>query len=153
MAVGSVLIALQASASGRTGTRPEDFIVPLTVAQDDGVASARVVEGGSSLVEFPSVRLGDFRAADEPSEAMFRQVQETFRVVGRFLDRRPSEMFAAFRAAGLAVRLYVEVWIDQDQMEVTLPPDLVVSCARHGIGIFVISNDISAEEAIKMGAR
>src|SRR5687767_8955690 len=119
MAVGSVLIALQASAGGRRGTRPEDFIQPLEITPDDGVSGARAVEWGASVVEFPAVRRRDFHQADEPSEAMFRRVDEVFLLAARFLDARPSEVFAAFRAAGLKVRLFVDVWMDQDQMELT----------------------------------
>jgi hypothetical protein len=123
MAVNSVLIALQASASGRRGTRPEDFILPLAITPADGVASTRAVEGGSSIVEFPPVRLRDFHRADEPSEAMFQRLDEVFLLAAQFLDRRPPQMFAAFRAAGIDVHLFVDVWMDQDQMEARVPAD------------------------------
>jgi hypothetical protein len=152
MAVGSVLVALQASAAAGRGTRPEDFVLPLQILDGDGVASARAVEGGSSIVEFSAVRLRDFQHDDEPSAAMFRYLDQAFELAAGFLNRRAPELFAAFRASGLQVRLFVDVWMDQDQMELTFPPHLIAACARQGIGIFLISNDIPAAEAVRMGA-
>jgi len=36
--------------------------------------------------------------------------------------------------------------MDQDQMKLEFPPELLAACGRHGLGVYVLSNDISAEE-------
>jgi hypothetical protein len=71
-----------------------------------------------------------------------------FRVAGRFLDRRSPEVTAALRAAGLSLRLFVDIRMDQDQMELEFPPELLAACGRHGLGIYLISNDIPAGEVL-----
>jgi hypothetical protein len=40
----------------------------------------------------------------------------------------------------LSLRLFVDVGMDQDQMELELPPELLAACSRHGLGVYVISN-------------
>lgn len=73
---------------------------------------------------------------------------KAFCAAGQFLDRRSSEVTAGLRAAGLSLRLFIDVRMDQDQMELELPPELLAACGRHGIGIYVISNDIPAAEVL-----
>ena len=41
--------------------------------------------------------------------------------------------------------------MDQDQMQLTLPSCLLSACARLDLGIELISNDISAAEAVEAG--
>ena len=50
------------------------------------------------------------------------------------------------RLAGLSLRLFVEVRMNQDQMELELPAELLGACGRHGLGVYIISNDIPAAE-------
>jgi len=38
-----------------------------------------------------------------------------------------------------------------DQMEIEFPPKLLAACGRHGIGVYLISNDISAAEVLAAG--
>jgi hypothetical protein len=42
---------------------------------------------------------------------------EAFQAAARFLDERPPSITTGMRAAGLSVRLFVDVRMDQDQME------------------------------------
>src|SRR5690606_23294164 len=71
-----------------------------------------------------------------------RGVVEAFRATGRFLDQRSPDILEAMRAAGLSLRMFVEVRMDQDQMELEFPPELLAACSRHNLGVYVISNDI-----------
>jgi hypothetical protein len=45
------------------------------------------------------------------------------------------------RTAGLTLQLFVDVRMDQDQMELEIPPEFVAACGRHGLGVYLISND------------
>jgi hypothetical protein len=153
MSVGSVLIGLQASRSDGRGVTTAEFIAPLAIRP--GEVEATRAEGGawaSGMVYFAVVRYSDFDHVDKTadagaqSEAFFAGVVEAFRAAGRFLDRRSPAVLAAMRAAGLALRMFVEVRMDQDQMELEFPPELLAACGRHGLGVYVISNDIPAHE-------
>jgi hypothetical protein len=156
VAVGSVLIALQASREdGRSVTRGE-FLDPLSIRP--GEVEAIKADGGrwaAGLVYFAVVRYGAFDHIDTSedagaqSEAFFAGVVDAFRGAARFLDRRPPSVTASMRAAGMSLRLFVDVRMDQDQMELELPPELLAACGRHSLGVYVISNDISYADALE----
>ena len=155
MSVGSVLIGLQASRSDGLGVTNGEFLVPLNI--QPGEVEATSSDGGSwtsGMVYFAVVRYSDFAHVDltadagAQSEAFFAGTVEAFRTTGRFLDRRSPEVTASMRAAGLKLRLFVEVRMDQDQMELECPPELLSACGRHSLNIYLISNDISAAEVL-----
>jgi len=154
--VGSVLIALQASRRDGRGVTSAEFLEPLDIRPGE-------VEGGQAdagswaagLVYLAIIRYSAFAHIDTSvdagaqSEAFFAGVIEAFRVAARFLDQRPPSVTAGIRAAGLSLRLFVDVRMDQDQMELELPPEILAACARHGLGVYVISNDIPAAEVLQ----
>jgi hypothetical protein len=155
MSVGSVLIGLQASRRDGRGVTSGEFLTPLNI--QPGEVEATRADGGawaSGMVYFAVVRLSAFAGAGDstdpgaPVEAFFAQVVEAFRATGRFLDRRPPEVTASLRAAGLSLRLFVDVRMDQDQMELELPPELLAACGRHALSVYIISNDIPAAEVL-----
>jgi hypothetical protein len=45
------------------------------------------------------------------------------------------------KSSGLSLRLFIEIQMDQDQMELNFPTELLAACTLHGLGIHVISND------------
>lgn len=153
MSVGSVLIGLQASRGDGRGVTTAEFFAPLAIRPGE-VESTRADCGAwaSGIVYFAVVRNSDFDHVDKTadagaqSEAFFAGVVEAFRAVGRFLDDRSPEVIATMRAAALSLRIFVEVRMDQDQMELELPPELLAACGQHGLGVYIISNDIPAHE-------
>lgn len=147
MSVGSVLIGLQASGRER-GVAAAEFLDPLDI--QPGEAEATRADAGpwaSGMVYLAVVRYSAFAHVDKSadagaqSEAFHAAVVEAFRVAGRFLDLRPPEVTATMRAVGLSLRLFVDVRMDQDQMELEFPPEFLAACGRHGLGVYVISND------------
>lgn len=138
------------------GVTTGEFIAPLEIrpGEVEGIR-ADAGEWAAGMVYFAVVRSSSFAHADTmtdagaQSEAFFAGVVEAFRAAGRFLDRRSPEVTAAMRLAGLSLRLFVEPRMDQDQMELEFPPDFLAACSRHGLGVYVISNDITAVEATR----
>jgi hypothetical protein len=152
MSVGSVLIGLQAS--GRSdGVTSAEFLDPLNI-QPGEVEAVRADAGpwASGMVYFAVVRYSDFTHVDKSADggaqsiAFEAGIAEAFQSVGRFLDQRSPAVTAAMRAAGLSLRLFVEVRMDQDQMELEFPPELLAACGHHALGVYVISNDVPAHE-------
>ncbi len=152
MSVGSVLIGLQAS-GGAGGVTAAAFLDPLSI--QPGEVEAVRADGGpwsSGMVYFAVVRYSDFAHVDTSadagaqSEAFYAGVVQAFRKTGTFLDRRAPAITATMQAAGLSLRLFVEVRMNQDQMELELPPELLAACGRHSLGVYIISNDIPAHE-------
>jgi hypothetical protein len=155
MAVGSVLIGLQASRRDGRGVTSAEFLDLLSI--QPGEVEATRADGGawaSGMIYFAVVRYSAFTHIDTSadagaqSEAFFASVVAAFRDAARFLDRRQPSATAAMRAAGLSLRLFVDVRMDQDQMELELPAELLAACGRHGLGVYLISNDISAAEML-----
>lgn len=147
MAIHSVLIALQASCGGR-GVAADEFLTPLNI--QPGEMEGSCADGGawaSGMVYFAVVHAGSLSHIDTSvdagakSEAFSVRVGEAFRAAGEFLTLRSPAVTAAMRSAGLTLRLFVEVRMDQDQMELEFPPELLTACGLHGLGVYVLSND------------
>jgi hypothetical protein len=155
MAVYSVLIGLQASRKDSLGVTSAEFLAPLNIKS--GEVEGTRADGGawtSGMIHLAIIRLSDFDHIDctvdggAQSEAFFAAIVEAFRAAGQFLDRRPAEVTTFMRASGLSLHLFVDVRMDQDQMELQFPPELLAACGRHSIDVYVISNDISAAEVL-----
>jgi len=155
MSVGSVLIGLVASRGDGRGVTTSEFLSPLAI--QPGEVEATLADGGawtSGVVYLAVIRHSAFSHVDKTvdagaqSEAFHAGVVEAFRAAERFLDRRPPAVTAAMHAAGVALRLFVEVRMDQDQMELEFPPEFLAACGRHSLGVYVISNDIPAAEVL-----
>lgn len=153
MSVLSVLVGLQASRADGQGITTAGFLTPLAI--QPGEVEATTADGPmwmSGMVYFAILRYRAFAHVDTSddagaqSEAFFAGIIEALRSVGRFLDRREPAVTAAMREAGLELRLFIEVRMDQDQMELEIPPELLAACGRHRLGVYVTSNDISAAE-------
>jgi hypothetical protein len=143
MSMYSFLVALLASHPHGHNLGLDDFVGPLMLEPNEPL-DAIVHDAGSwasSRVEFPIVRLADFKSAPEPHEEMMNRLGAVLEGVATFLDRRSPEVFERFRNQGLAVSLFIDVWMDQDQMEFLLPPSVLRAAGRVGIGIHIISND------------
>jgi hypothetical protein len=153
MSIASVLIGLQASRKDGREVTTEEFLSPLNL--QPGEVEATRADGGewaSGMVYFATVRYSAFDHVDTSadagaqSEAFFAGIIQAFRVAAQVLDRRQPDVLIAMRAAGLSLQIFVEVRMDQDQMELEFPPEFLSACGRHGLGMFVMSNDIPAAE-------
>ena len=145
-----IVTMLGCSRSDRSGDNitAEAFVGMLSISAEDAVKSTYSSMGRwrSSSVELPPVLLSDFEAAEEPIEAYTAALRLHLLSVAAFLGRQSSSTFDLFREAGLHVYIFLEVRMDQDQMQLNLPVEFLASCARLGLGIEMISNDISMAE-------
>jgi len=133
-----------------------EFLEPLNIQPNEvECVQANAGSWAAGLVYFASIRYGAFAHIDTSadagaySEAFFAAVIEAFRVAAQFLDQRPPSITAGMRAAGLSLRLFVDVRMDQDQMELEFPPEILAACGRHGLCLYVIFNDIPAAEVLE----
>jgi hypothetical protein len=124
---------------------------------EPGEVETTLADGGawtSGVIRLAVVRFSAFDHVDlsidagAKCEAFSAGVVEAFRTAGGFLDRRPPEITAAMRAAGLSLRMLVDVRMDVDQMELELPPEFLAACGKHLVGVYIISNDIPASEIL-----
>ena len=155
MSVGSVLIGLQASRKDGRGVTSAEFLEPLGL--QPGEVEGTSADGGpwtSGAIYVAIVRFSAFASVDNSidagaqSEAFFAGVVEAFRSAARFLDRKSPSITAKMRSTGLTLRVFIDVRMDQDQMELEFPAVLMSACGRHELGIYLISNDIPAAEVL-----
>src|SRR5687768_10579319 len=147
MAVLSVLIALQASRKDERGVSSAEFLDPLKIEPGE-VEGTRADAGAwaSGVVYFAVVRESDFAHVDTlddagaQSEAFFAGLVDAFRAMARFLDRRSPHVTSAMRASGLSLQLIVEPRMNENQLELEFPPELLTACGRHDLKIYVITN-------------
>jgi hypothetical protein len=153
MSVSSVLIGLQASHDDGDNVSAAAFLDPFDIRPGD--VESTVADAGdeaAGMIYFAVVQHSDFAHVDKSSdagsqsEALFAGIEKAFRATARFLDQRSPEITASVRAAGLSLRMFIEIRMDQDQMELDFPPEFLAACGRHGLGVYVISNDIAAGE-------
>ena len=149
MAVISVLVALQAWSDGSSGAQWSKYTQKLAIGPDDAIEQISVEESTHSgvTVKFAPVRLSECHQATEPTEEFEARTSQLFTRVAAFLDRRVGTDFSELQSHGLRMQLYVDLRMNQDQFESNLPIELIKACARCNLGIYMISNDISAYEA------
>lgn len=150
MAVLSFLIAIQASYSdGRAVTRAE-FIDPLDIGESDPIEHTEAERewGTSGLVYFPLSCISEFKGQHEPAEMLFAKLREVQNRAAAFLDARDAAVFERMRDLGMKVRIFIDVRMDQDQMDLPLEAPFVAACGKHRLPIYVTSNDISAAEVL-----
>jgi hypothetical protein len=86
--------------------------------------------GTNARLDVFQLALEDYQDAAEPSEAFFAAVASAFEEFARWLSQVPSDAFAGLRGEGIVVDAWIYLWIDQDQLELVLPPAFLAELAR-----------------------
>lgn len=124
---------------------PGDFLDRLLIAPGDPVT----VESGPGVprVRLLSVAQEDFAQADTTadagakSEAFAAAVRDELVRVAKWLARQPPAVFEKLRADGRVTDLFVGGWIEQDQFDLDLPPDILQACGALGLTVSICTND------------
>lgn len=119
-----------------------EFLVPLA-AVVGGVVSDVRADGGkwsSGKIVFGQVALADFAGAFEPPEHFAAAMAARLDAIAGWMEPRVEAMQSLARA-GLQLQFIVELWMDQDQMDLHLPPRLMAALGKAGIVAYVLSNE------------
>ena len=108
--------------------------------------------GRSERVVFRTVRLQEFRDGSEPSEDMAAATRDALLSLAVFLGEQDAGLLGQLGDSGIRVRVFVSLYMNRDQFELTLPAPLLRSAGRLGWDVELISNDISVEQALAWGA-
>jgi hypothetical protein len=143
MAVQNVSISLQAVHRDGGNVSREEFIHPLDIKSTDKIVQIFSDRGkwASGLVVFFQGDISEFAASLEPRESFAEQIKSTLDYIALWLDERPPGAIESLIRNGLELSLFIPLWIDQDQMELSLPPCLLLACGRLAIKIEMITND------------
>ena len=111
----------------------------------DAESSVAVLAGrgrwASALIVFADLKAADYSGSAEPWEDFSAAVLAKLDGVAIWLDRQPPASFQQMRRGGLTVDLFLALWIDDNQVDLSLPASLLLSCGRLGLDIVMVSND------------
>ena len=109
-----------------------EFLIPLAIAPGEAEAAWSWQEpwGGAG------VRIAALRSKRPVSNGEFDHwAADAFGAVVRFLNGRPSGAYDRLRAAGLNLRLCVDVVYVGDSPIVDWPPEVYAVCENHDLGL------------------
>ena len=142
MAVKQITASLVATHLDGRSVTSKEFLEPLKIDSDSRfvrVAADRP-KGMSALIEFFHSDIAAHRGAPERYVSFDNEVASSFDSVGTWLGGRVDAL-QSMANNGLRLLFIVEIWINQDQMELVVPPAVLLACGQAGIRLQVISND------------
>ena len=136
--IHELTVSLLASKASPAAVSEADFLTPLGVSATDAIV---VMGPGSSRIDLAVVKHSKAEDRVEASEQFERDVSSSFERVEAWLGQRPPAVFEAIREHGVEMELLLDVWMDVDQLEFTLPPGLLLRLGERGLPFHLISND------------
>jgi hypothetical protein len=86
--------------------------------------------GTNARLDAFQLALEDYQDEPEPSEAFFAAAASAFEEFAGWLAGVPADAFVGLRREGIVVDAWIYLWIDQDQLELALPPVFLAELAR-----------------------
>ena len=143
MAVQNLSVNLRASHPQGSRVSHDSFVGHLSIEPIDPVVN--VVKSKSqwmaALVVMVAIEIGEFVDAEEPSEAFVTALRERLIAAGDWLSRQPISVFDTIRNGGFRCDVFISGWIDCDQFDLDLPPNLLLACGERGLEITICTND------------
>jgi hypothetical protein len=140
MALETIRICLRAWAEGEiTGT---NFFKMLGLTTDDGWQSVAGTEiSQAALIYFVEEEIASYQDLPEPSESLSSNIEQQLLKAAEWLLSREPDVFECCRESGLRTDIFIGGWIDQNQIDLSLPATFLLACGRAGLSIEVVTND------------
>jgi hypothetical protein len=117
-----------------------DFLGKLTDL-DSVTRRASRREWQSALVTLLTVERKSYADTAEGEQSFVSAIAKGFRVGGDWLLKQSTELFSALRDSEYKADLFIEAWIDSDQLSVELPVSIIEACSQHRLPITLYTND------------
>lgn len=117
---------------------PGEFLNRLVVDPEDSVHKE---ENPNPRVDLMSIEISELAETEEPNEAFAAELEGRLMNIAHWLEKQPVDVFSSLRENGFFTNLLFTGWIDCDQLDLDLPPALLLACGRLGLKISVITND------------
>ena len=143
MAILSINLVLSAARRDGEAVTSEDFLGPLNLStgeSSDWECVADRSPGMTGLVVFYERSVSDI-TDDEPHEILTEELAAKYTEISNWLESLPPDAVAKVQGAGLRLAFNVETWIDQDQIDFDLPPELMTALGSNGIPLQLASNE------------
>lgn len=97
--------------------------------------------GLTTGIKFAHERASKYVATEDPQEALSAALSERLTKATAWLDERPLGIFDEMRREGLTIDVNIYAWINEEQLNLTLPPQFLHTCGRLGLRISLCTND------------
>ena len=136
MGINRVNIVLAGSYGDGRNVPAEDFL-PSTNFEFMGKLISIVAQAGgaSAYIDFGSLYLEEFMKEDEPYEFFHKRLASIQENLCYWLDQQSLSAFKTMSERGLNIRLFLDLDIDDNQIELTLAADLLRACGRLNVKI------------------
>lgn len=141
MALRDIQVSLLAHKEDGQGVSAAEFIEPLRGIEMVVETTSDRGLWQSALVVLVRLRVSDFLEEEEPAEVFFARLTADLERTASWLEQQSIDIFETFRRNGLTVVLFLNLWIDSDQMELSLPASLMRAASHLGLSIEMITND------------
>lgn len=141
MAIQTASVSLRAYfPDGRNVTG--DLFLRGLAADHEAIVEAVVDRGPwqSALLILARRHSQDYEGEADPQERLGEVLRQDLERAGAWLAEQ-GEGIASLRSAGLDVDVFVDLWIDQDQLDWSFPPAFVLACGQSGLSIRMVTND------------
>ena len=118
----------------------EAFVAPLRISDERMEALADRGAWKSALITLSRRTIKDYEDCDEPHDAFAADVTSDLQRAAQWLQERRIEI-ETLKGRGMRLDVFVDLWIDQEQMELSLPPSLLGVCGDLGLKLEMITND------------
>ena len=140
MALQTASVSLRAYfADGRSVTG--DFLGNLAV--DHEAIVEVIADRGpwqSALLVLARRNSEDYEGEADPQERLGEVLRQDLERAAAWLAQQV-EGVASLRSAGLEVDVFVDSWIDQDQLDWSFPGAFLLACGQAGLPIRMVTND------------
>jgi hypothetical protein len=142
MAIRLISISLLASFSDGRNVDKDTFITPLELSDCDQIVSFEVDQGkwGSAYIVFLQEDISSYMSNPEPYTAFYQKIDSVFIYLQDWLSKRKNCIHEML-AKELKISLLVDMWIDDNQMDLELPSSLLLVCGECNINFQIITND------------
>lgn len=153
MAIQEIEIWLRAWYPHGHSTSPEEFAMLtefkelLEIDESDPITalvSPPIIEDQIASIRFLQANYQTYKNRPElaePTETFAQELYNAFEQIAEWLDRRPFKAINALQQAGAKTDIFIGLWIDNDQLDLRIPPSFLRSCGKHNLCIEIISND------------
>jgi hypothetical protein len=143
MALKSINMSLVAWRKSPDVIGYEDFIGRLAIPDTDHYETLRPQPGvrKTVVIRFLSLSTDELPQSTEILEDFSKRLTVAFGEIAEWLAARPASVFEEFRKSGLQLMFLMNLWIDDNQLDLALPPEFLAACGRLGIKVSILSNE------------
>lgn len=143
MAIEHINIGLAANFMDEREVFRSDFIDQLKNINHSSIKETASDRGSglSSLIVFMEKGLPEFESSDDPYLALEEEFSKNSIEIAEWLNMQDAKTFEKLANGGLKVWVFIEMWIESDQLDLKLPPNLLFECGRLNLSVEIVTNE------------